>query len=304
MKPPKLKKEIFDISIGKFIKINIWTIPMFVFSTLGDYGDIFLLAYISSALHELAHIICARALSVDISYIKIYPFGITARLKSEYIRSSEKEFWISAAGPLCSMILFWCFAFLKSLYSTYLFSFLFDINFAICCINLLPCLPLDGGRMLKSILTVRFGIIRAYKYTLSVSKIILALLVVFAISLIFVSKFNFSLVLISAFLLQNLAFEQQVISVITLREILSNRQKSEFSERLPAKILCVHENRPASGILRHFTYDCFYIVNVMNKDSKIISTLTEVEVLDSLLKNGIRTKYRDIIAATPNPLNK
>ena len=294
MRRTKVTGETFDIPCGKWLKINIWTIPMLVLSFFGDYGGFFLLAYLSSALHELSHILCAKLLKVGILHVKIYPFGISARLKSGYINSSEKEFFIAMAGPLCSLLLFWTFSLLDKVYPCFSLSFLSDTNLAICCINLLPCLPLDGGRMFKSILTTRYGIIRAYRFMLRLSKITLSFLIGFATALIFASHFNFSLVLISAFLLQNLAFEQQAISVVTLKEILSNRQKSENSENLPAKLFCVHGSRPASGILRHISYDCFFVVNVMDKDSRIIKTLTEVQVLDALIENGVRIKYKDI----------
>ncbi len=294
MKIPQIPKKIFDIPIGKSLKLNIWTIPMLIMSFLSNYGEIFLFAYLSSTLHELAHIFCAKALHVGVSYVQVYPFGIAAHLENEYIKNSEKEFFIAFAGPFCSFILFGVFSFIEKIYPLSQISFLINTNLALCFINLLPILPLDGGRMLKSILTVRFGVIRAYRFMLKISKIMLIFLIIFIFVLIFVSKFNFSLVLITAFLLQNLVFEHQAISVISLKEILSNHQKSKYAENLPTRVLCVHKDRPASGIIRHLSYDCFYIVNVMDKNSSIIKTVTEVEILDKLIEKGIRTKYQDI----------
>ncbi|MBQ2931723.1 MAG: site-2 protease family protein [Clostridia bacterium] len=294
MKIPQIPQKIFDIPVGKGFRINIWTIPMLVTAFFSNYGELFLFAYLSSALHELAHILCAKALNIGISYIQIYPFGIAAHLENEYIRSSEKEFFISFAGPFCSLIFCWIFSFFEKIYPIPQISFLTNTNLALCFINLLPILPLDGGRMLKSILTTRFGIIRAYRFMLKISKIMLIFLVLFILCLIFASKFNFSLVLITAFLLQNLVFEHQAISVISLKEILSNHQKSKHSENLPTRVLCVCKDRPASGIIRHLSYDCFYVVNIMDKNSSIIKTVTEVEILDTLIKKGIRTKYQDI----------
>lgn len=294
MKPPKILKKILDISVGKYLKINIWTIPMLVISILGEYGQMFILAYLSSAMHELCHILCAKALKVGISYVHIYPFGISARLKSEYIKSSEKELLIALSGPLCSLCLFWIFLYLKSSYPLPAFHILTDINLSLCAINMLPCLPLDGGRAVKAILTSRYGIIRAYNAMLKFSRLSVIALIVFSIFVIFVSNFNFSLILISAFLLQNLAFEQQAISIVTLKEILKSREKAENAESLATKILSVPEDKTASGILRHLSYDYFCVINVLNKDYKIIRALTEVQVIDAIIKSGIRIKYKDI----------
>lgn len=294
MKIPQIPPKTFDIPIGKNFRINIWTIPMIVMAFCSNYSDLFLFAYLSSALHELAHILCAKALSIGISYVQVYPFGIAAHLENEYIRSSEKEFFIAFAGPFCSLVLFCISSFFEKVYPGPLISFLTNTNLALCFINLLPILPLDGGRMLKSILTARFGVIRSYRFMLKLSKIMLIFLILFILCLIFASKFNFSLVLITAFLLQNLVFEHQAISVISLKEILSNHQKSKHSENLPTRVLSVRKDRPASGIIRHLSYDCFYVVNIMDKNSSIIKTVTEVEILDKLIEKGIRTKYNDI----------
>lgn len=294
MQKPKFWKRIFDIPIGKKLKVNIFVLPLLACAILGDYGELFMLTYLSAALHEIAHVICAAALKTKISEIRIYPFGFSAHLKNGYINSSEKEFFIAISGPFFSLLLFGICSFVSSLYSCPQLLYLADVNLAICAVNLIPTLPLDGGRMLKSILVSRFGIIRAYNFMLKFSRVLICLLSVFAVFLFFASRFNFSLCLISAFLLQNLAFEQQSISIVALKEILANRQKAERTENLRVKILCVNENRTASGILRCLSYDYFYIVHVMDKYGRISKILTEVQVLDALTKDGIRVKYKDI----------
>ena len=169
-----------------------------------------------------------------------------------------------------------------------------DINLCLCLVNLIPTLPLDGGRMVKALLTARFGIIRAYNFAIKISRVLIILLLICSGIIFFISDFNFSLILISAFLLQNLCGEQQAVSTVTLREILQNAEKAEKCHSLPVKTLCVKESCAASGILRHLSYDCFYIVHTLDKKSRIIKTLTETQVLTALTENGIRTRYGDI----------
>ncbi|MBR5614243.1 MAG: hypothetical protein IKW64_02945 [Clostridia bacterium] len=294
MKIPQTLKKIFEIPLGKHLRINIWLIFVIVCSVLGKYWDMFVFAYISAALHELTHILCARALGVSVSNVTLYPFGISARLESGYIRSSEKEFLIALSGPAFSMAMFWTCTALSRFQTDINLKFIADTNLAICIINLIPALPLDGGRIFKAVLTSRYGIIRAYNLILKFSKVAIICLFAVALIIFFVCHFNFSLILISAFLLQNLCCEQQAVTVITLKEILANSQKAEISGDLPVKAVCVNEGRPASGILKHLSYDCFYIVHVLDKSSHIVKTLTETQVIDALTKYGIRVKYSDI----------
>lgn len=287
--------KIFNIYITKKFSVNLWVLPVFLCSIIGGYSDIFSLAYITALLHEMAHVLSARLLKVSVSEVRIYPFGVNAKLSSNYIRSSEKEFIIAFAGPLMNIILFWCSIMFKNVLGAELSVYCADLNLAMCAINLVPSLPLDGGRMLKSIITSRYGIIRSYNFMLKLSKIIIIILISVSVIFFFVSDFNFSLILISAFLLQNLCAEQQNVSIITLKEILSNRTKLSDAQEYPSKSICVSYDSPARTILKHLSYDYYYIIHITDSDSKIIKTVTETEVLSTLTQKGIRTIYRDIV---------
>lgn len=294
MKLPKQLSKISEIPIGKHLKFSIWLIPTVICAIHGGYGQTFVVAYLAAILHEVAHIACAKAFSVSVSRIELYPFGISARLKSGYIQSSEKEFVIAFSGPAFSLLLYWICIILYRFVQSEFFRFGADINLCLCLVNLIPILPLDGGRMVKALLTARFGIIRAYNLAIKLSRILIFLLLICAGIIFFVSDFNFSLILISAFLLQNLCGEQQAVSTVTLKEILQSSEKAENCHSLRVRTLCVKENRAASGILKHLSYDCFYIVHTLDKNSRIINTLTETQILTALTENGIRTRYGDI----------
>ncbi len=289
----RLKKGFF-ISFGERIEISIFLVPMFVFSFIYGYGHMLLLAYTFSFLHELAHIFCALFLKVRVCGIRLYPFGICAKLSKGYSPPPEKEFFVAFSGPFFSLVVFWVFSFLNSSYQNDLFAFCMDINLAICFLNLVPALPLDGGRMLKSILSARFGIIRSFVFLRRLSLIMICLLFAFALFLIFVSGFNFSLILISAFLFQNLSFEEQSISMLTLKEIMYSKQKANFLDNFRTKNFCFSEDCLASSLLRHLGSDYFCLVFVMDKDFKVTKVLTETKVIDELLSKGLRIKYKDI----------
>ncbi len=291
---PNYLKKSFDIQLGKRIRINIFLIPMIFFTFCQGYAHIFLLAYTFAILHEFAHIICAAVLKVKISFIRFYPFGVSAQLSQGYIASGDKEFFIALCGPLASLLLFWVCSFLNEQNPSTLLKFAADTNLAICIVNLVPALPLDGGRILKSLLTSRFGAIRAFAVLMKLSRIVVCLLFAFVLGLIFINRFNFSLVLICAFLLQNLSFEEQAISTLAFREIISAKQKIDFCETLRTKVLCIPEERPASSLLKHLSYDRFCLVCRMDKDFNINGVLTEVQVLNALTEYGLRTKYKDI----------
>ena len=292
--PKQLFSKSFELKIHPFFRINLFFFPVVFFAIHGSYGGLFLTAYSAALVHELAHVFCARMLGIGISRIILLPFGLTAKLCSEYIKSSEKEFLIAFSGPFTNIILFWISSIMKSFVTFTYLDFFADINFSMAILNLIPVLPLDGGRMMKSILVLKLGYIRAYTLMLRFSKPVVAALLVTAFCLFFQSGFNFSLILVSAFLLQNLSTEQKLLSHIALREILENPTKLKERTLLPAKTFCASETASASVLLKLLSYDYFCIINVIDENNHITNILTETHILEHITRYGIRIKLSDI----------
>ncbi len=291
----QLKKiQTFDIKIGKRTTVSFWFLPTLICAFFGGYIEIFLYSYLFALLHETAHILCAKLLSVKISKLSIYPFGISAQLDAGYLRNWQKEFWISFSGPFFSICMFWICAYLSKNYTAQPFSYLADINLALCLINLIPALPLDGGRLLKSLLTSKYGIIKAYNTSYSISRVLVATLLGIAIAVFFTCDFNFSLILISAFLLQSLCSSQRTLSAVAMREFLDSERKLHYDTSPKIKCLCFPKTKSASVILKNISYDRYYVIFVVDDDNRIIKTLTETEIITSLGEYGSRLKFSDI----------
>ncbi len=280
-------KKLFYVNIG-FLRLDLLFIPTALCAFFWGYFEMFIISFISVLIHECAHIICAGFWGVGISRLDIHPFGVCAILKNGYISNSEKEFLIAFTGPLTSIIL----AFLSLLLPIPQRDYIFAVNMCICIINLLPALPLDGGRMVKSMLTYKMGILRAYNISLKGSKLLIALLIPFSILTLFVTRFNFTYVLITAFLLGNIYSEQKNITLVTLYEILESPRKIDTLKR--AKVYTVSSKEGARKILRYISYDYYINVNI-SKDGKIIAVLTESEIINGLLKLGILSTFEDIL---------
>lgn len=119
---------------------------------------IIMLVYIACvALHEAAHLVTARLLGVPMRTLNIHPIGALARLGRE--RSGPvRTFAVAAAGPLANLILWLVLRTVDPLVGTAeaaIVSFAASFTLTLGLINLLPGLPLDGGRMLRAV--VWFG---------------------------------------------------------------------------------------------------------------------------------------------------
>lgn len=113
------------------------------------------LLFVSVLLHELAHSVVAKSFKMPVRKITLFFFGGVASIPGEGI-TPKKEFWMAIAGPLFSLCLgFLFFAVFKLstiIYVTAICRYLYFINFVLAGFNLVPGFPLDGGRVLRSIL--------------------------------------------------------------------------------------------------------------------------------------------------------
>jgi Zn-dependent protease/predicted transcriptional regulator len=115
-----------------------------------------LLFFGSILLHELGHALQAKRDQVEIEGITLWLFGGVARFKDLY-RSPSSEFRIAVAGPLVTLVIggallgLGAAAELPTAIDGVVF-WLGYINLLILVFNLLPALPLDGGRILHSAL--------------------------------------------------------------------------------------------------------------------------------------------------------
>jgi Zn-dependent protease/predicted transcriptional regulator len=123
------------------------------------------LVFFGSVLfHELAHSVVARRYKIPVASITLFFFGGIARISREPDTAGQ-EFLIAAAGPASSYLLaggFWLLAALSpdASMANALGTRLWQINVALATFNLLlPGFPLDGGRILRSII---WGITKDY----------------------------------------------------------------------------------------------------------------------------------------------
>ena len=125
-------------------------------------------------LHELGHAIVGRSQGMSIGGITLFLFGGVAQLESEP-DSARSEFLMAIAGPAVSVVLGLVFALLawagyESGWSppiVTILGYLAFINMLVLAFNLIPAFPLDGGRVLRSILWGATGNLQRATYRAS-----------------------------------------------------------------------------------------------------------------------------------------
>jgi Zn-dependent protease len=156
----------------------------FVFLAAGGFAGVFavLVAFASVILHELGHATVARRLGVRIGGIDLHFFGGAAQM-IDTPRSARDEMLIAAAGPAVSLALAAVGLGLGGALAVPVLAMVGWINLMLGLFNLVPALPMDGGRILRAALSLRLGYVRATHLAVAVARVFLVAFAVVGIAL-------------------------------------------------------------------------------------------------------------------------
>ncbi|HEY6340707.1 MAG TPA: site-2 protease family protein [Bryobacteraceae bacterium] len=123
---------------------------------MGVAGAILLFG--SIVVHELCHSLVARRYGIPMKGITLFVFGGIAEMDDEP-PSANSEFMMAIAGPLASVAIGFIFYGIEAagrssapIQLTGVVAYMARINWILAAFNMVPAFPLDGGRVLRSLL--------------------------------------------------------------------------------------------------------------------------------------------------------
>lgn len=161
---------------------------------------------ISMGLHELGHIAAARALGVEIREIRLTPFGGSARMENPYLLPAGRLAMVAAAGPMASLMVMLAAAALAEwgLVGAGQAGMIWRPSLMMLLFNLLPALPLDGGRILYCMVQGRLGEGRALQLGIWLGRLLAGLMLLGCLYLrLRAGRWSLSFLLAAVFLLSS-----------------------------------------------------------------------------------------------------
>ena len=178
---------------------------------------IYLLVLGFAFLHELAHLAVGIILGFKPLQIEIMPFGFNLRLLPKLedckikIKKSHlvelKYIYVSIAGPLFNLIVATVFSYIHLKSNSKIVDLITYSNLVIFAFNLIPIYPLDGGRVIYSVLRINKGTIIAEKYMNIIKETTIILLTI--ISSVLILYLNNIAILFIIFYLWILAWKEK-----------------------------------------------------------------------------------------------
>jgi Zn-dependent protease/CBS domain-containing protein len=256
--------------------------------------------FVSVVIHELGHAIVGRAYGVRVRNITLWILGGVAQFE-EMPRQRGAEAVVAIAGPITSVALSGiCWLLWRALPSDiaagqFIFGYLVYMNVVLAAFNLLPALPLDGGRVLRSLLALRFPHLRATQIAAAVSKSLAILLGLFGFLAL-----NIFLLLIAFFIYMGVVGETQSA---TIAELLEGIGVSDLMTRE------VHSVTPQMSVLelvqkmlqeRHLGYP------VLDSRGALVGliTLTDIQKLKDAGRSEAGVTVGEIMSTEVNTISQ
>jgi len=234
-------------------------------------------------IHELGHVAAARSFGWKVIRVQLLPFGGVAETEDGGRSSALQETVVALAGPLQNgwMALLalamgglgwweaeWSDYFLKA-------------NLMIGAFNLLPVLPLDGGKVMQALVSRWLPYYRTL-LLVSLVSLLLSLLLAAAALLGFQSGgIHLNLLMISIFLAysnwygyRNAPF--QFMRFLMNREPVTDRLMDKGTLAQP---IVIYRHRTVAEIVRLFMRDKYHLVYIMSEQGRIQAVLPEQKLL-------------------------
>lgn len=176
-------------------KINPVTYFLLLSILMCGYFNYFVVIFVILFFHEIGHLMMIKLFNEKIKKIEILPFGAIIKMDMQTNISSIKLFLISSFGIVMQFFLYVPFEYLynNGVMNDLTYQIFLTYNKLIILFNIMPVVPLDGSKVLGSILEM----IIPYKLNLKLINIVSVFVIVIFLS---INDFNLSLIVIECFL--------------------------------------------------------------------------------------------------------
>ncbi|NLY32373.1 MAG: hypothetical protein GX065_06230 [Firmicutes bacterium] len=267
----------------KSLKISLFFVVFFaVLLAIGLVKETISLV-LALIIHEGGHILAAKAQGCTVEKLVVQPLGGYMHLDTLLEVRPEAEFRIALAGPAANLLAVAAAMALLPYSPQGLVTSFINASLTLMAFNLLPALPLDGGRALRSRLAVWTSYYRATKIMIAFGFGCGLILGVLAVFRLLQGGPNPTIFAASGFLLYNALVERRQLMVPLLRYVLSRQSALRKHQLMAADTLVASPGVKVNDVLKKIRPQRYYQISVLDEAYALAGTLTEHQLLKLIL---------------------
>jgi stage IV sporulation protein FB len=250
-------------------------ITLAVVLAISIYDVEYILFVLFIGIHELAHLACGFGLGYRLSELHILPFGFKLSFQKDIVRPFD-DMIISISGPLINFVFFGIFIILDKHGFTFADK-LKDINLLIGIFNLLPASFLDGGRILRNLLSVYKSFYFGYLLT-SLNGIIFGCIIITAVIFAEISANSIMIGVLGVFFIYKsyLGYRESNIGII--RYALHKQTYLSGRNNVAVCSYAFLKDTKLVDIIKKFCFNKYYVVYLID-NGKLHNKVNENEIM-------------------------
>lgn len=268
------------------VRISRYLIPYIILIWMVSFKRQLLMGFIIILIHELIHLITARILGYSGFAIDVIPIGTSLTLKDLDEASPKEDIIISVSGPVGNFIIAVLFYYINK-FGCYEWMYHFiNYNLVIGIFNLIPAFPLDGGRILRSILNFKCIYKKANKIALNISICIGYIFGVIFLVCLIMGKTNVDLLFFCVFILGVSYREKRRIAYIIMGYIVKKKEKLIRRGYLENRSVSVYYKLNLLQLIELVDKNKYNEFIVLDDNMNVIGILYEEDIINALKDLG------------------
>jgi stage IV sporulation protein FB len=256
----------------------------------------------SLIFHELGHILSASLMGVEITRVDVWPFGASARLERSWQLEPSADSVVAFAGPFNSGILASVASAVQramaqsgaSSAAYPLLDLLIKVNLGLFLMNMIPCLPLDGGRIARSRLALKVGYVEASRKMARWGLAAGAAMAIIGLAGLAAGYDWHALAVVGPLVVWGAIEERESAGRQNVMDILTRTERLRQRRAITVEEIMVPYDATVAEVVSKLLPSRYNMILVAGRNMKVLGRVTETRLLEAFYNGDTHLRMRDL----------